>query len=369
MNLPRDPPLPAFANGGSPPRSVLIIATRRIGDVLLATPLMRSIKHAWPDAALDVLVFEGTQGVIAANPDIRRVLAVPERPGRLAHLAFLIRLARRYDAALSTLHGDRPTLYAFVAGRWRAGLLGDEYRERWKKHLLHRWAPFDNLNTHTVLMNLTLARVLGIEPRAEVAVNWRADDARRVDASAPKPPFAILHPYPKFNYKMWRGDAWIEVANWLTGRGYCVVLSGGTDPAETAYVADLVSRMPRGTINLAGKFSLAEAGCLLSRAAVFIGPDTALTHMAAALGVPTVALYGPTDPVKWGPWPKDHALLANPWRRCGSQRAGNVTLLQGVAACVPCTFEGCGRVITSFSDCLQSLSVEKVIAALKERLR
>ena len=52
----------------TPPRSVLIIVTRRIGDVLLATPLMRSVKRAWPDTVLDVLVFEGTQGVIAANP-------------------------------------------------------------------------------------------------------------------------------------------------------------------------------------------------------------------------------------------------------------------------------------------------------------
>ena len=55
-----------------PPRTVLVVVTRRIGDVLLATPLIRSLKHAWPDAAIDVLVFAGTQGVLAANPDIRR---------------------------------------------------------------------------------------------------------------------------------------------------------------------------------------------------------------------------------------------------------------------------------------------------------
>ena len=61
------------------PHSVLVIVTRRIGDVLLTTPLIRTLKRAWPGAAIDVLVFEGTAGVLASNPDIRSVLAIAER--------------------------------------------------------------------------------------------------------------------------------------------------------------------------------------------------------------------------------------------------------------------------------------------------
>jgi heptosyltransferase-3 len=368
----RSAPPPADVSGKSPPRSILIIVTRRIGDVLLATPLMRSVKHAWPDAALDVLVFEGTQGVIAVNADIRRVITVPERPRLLAHLALLIRLARRYDIALSTLHGDRPTLYAFVAGRWRAGLLGAERKERWKRKLLHRWVAFDNLNTHTVLMNLALAKPLGIATRFGVTVSWNTTDAARVDALTAgtiAPRFAVLHPHPKFNYKMWRRDGWIDIANWFAARGYGVVLSGGGNVTEAAYVADLAGSMPPGTINLAGKLTLPEAGCMISRAAVFVGPDTALTHMAAALGVPTAALYGPTDPVKWGPWPNDHALFANPWKRLGSQANGRVRLIQGEAPCVPCLKEGCERRVESYSDCLLQLPAAKVISAIESLLR
>jgi len=352
-----------------PPKSVLIIVTRRIGDVLLATPLVRSVKQAWPDAALDVLVFEGTQGIVAANPDVRRVLAVPERPGWLAHLGFLLKLARRYDVALSPLHGDRPTLYAFIAGRWRAGLLNESRKERWKQRLLDRWAPFDNWNTHTVLMNLALAGLAGIEPRREVAVCWRAEDAGRVEALIGRgdtPPLAVLHTYPKFNYKMWHRAGWIEVAAWLAARGYRIVLSGGADAAELGYVADLARDMPPGTLNLAGRLSLGETGCLISRAAVFLGPDTAVTHMAAALGVPTVALYGPTDPVKWGPWPKGHTAARNPWGRLGSQAAGRVRLVQGNAPCAPCHLEGCERNIGSYSDCLLGLPATRVIAAIRD---
>jgi len=356
----------------TPPKSVLIVVARRLGDVLLTTPLIRSIKRAWPEAAVDVLVFEGTQAVLAANPDVRKVLTVRERPGLLEHLGFLLRLLRRYDVALSTQHGDRPTLYAFLAGRWRAGLLMATRKEQWKQRLLHAWVPFDNLHTHTVRMNLALAGLLGIAAKSEVVVAWSPADAARVDAvlgAENRQPVAVLHPYPKFNYKMWHREGWIAAGRWLAARGHRVVLSGGPDAAEIAYVADLARDMPPGTLDLAGKLSLGEAACLLSRAAIFLGPDTGPTHMAAALGVPTIALYGPTGPVKWGPWPKDHPSTANPWKSLGSQAAGNVILLQGNAPCAPCQLEGCERNVQSFSDCLLRLPAEAVIAALESSMR
>ena len=350
----------------TPPQSVLIIVTRRIGDVLLATPLIRSVKRAWPHAALDVLVFEGTQAAIAANPDVRRVLTVPERPGAFEHLAFIGRMFRRYDIALSTLHGDRPTLYAWLAGRWRAGLLNATGKERWKRPLLDHWIEFDNWNTHTVLMNLALTRPLGIEPQRQVAVSWRPEEAAAVDERLGRSPMpiAVLHPYPKFNYKMWHRTGWIELAAWLAGRGYRIVLTGGGDPAEVDYVAALARDMAPQTENLAGRLKLGETAYLLSRAAAFVGPDTATTHMAAALGIATVALYGPTDPVKWGPWPRGHGAT-NPWRRLGTQVAGKVCLVQGNAACAPCHNEGCERNVRSYSDCLQQLPASNVIAAFQ----
>jgi heptosyltransferase-3 len=93
-----------------------------------------------------------------------------------------------------------------------------------------------------------------------------------------------------------------------------------------------------------------------------------MTHFAAALGVPTAAVYGPTNLVKWGPWPRGHAPDANPWRRCGSQRVGNVALIQGPGACVPCHLEGCDRHIDSFSDCLLDLPPASVIAGIERLL-
>lgn len=350
------------------PREVLVIVTRRIGDVLLATPLIRSLKAAWPATAVDALVFEGTQGALEGNEDLRRVIAVPQRPGPGRHAALLAALARRYDLALSLVPGDRPTLYAWVAGRRRAGLLSASRKDAWKRALLDAWVPFDNLDTHTVRMHLALAGLLGIEAAGNIGVAWRRDDVRRVDrmiGTAPAQRLAVFHPYPRYRYKMWPLEHWARLGAALAARKYRIALTGGADAAEMAYVAELAAQLPAGTVNASGQLTLGASAYLVSRAAVYVGTDTAMTHTAAALGVPTVALFGPSNPVKWGPWPRGHDPARNPWRRCGSQRAGNVALVQNAQACVPCLLEGCDRHVDSDSDCLLTLPPEKVLAAVE----
>src|SRR2546421_11324412 len=90
---------------------ILVVALRRLGDVLLTTPLIRSLKRAWPEAAIDVLAFRGTEGILAGNPDIADAIPMPQRPTAGEGFALLSRLWRRYDLALSTQSRDRPTLF------------------------------------------------------------------------------------------------------------------------------------------------------------------------------------------------------------------------------------------------------------------
>src|SRR6201999_120304 len=95
----------------------------------------------------------------------------------------------------------------------------------------------------------------------------------------------------------------------------------------------------------------------------YVGPDTAITHLAAATGVPTVALYGPTDPRLWGPWPV--AGLDPLWNAAGTiQRRGNVWLVQNPLPCLPCQLEGCERRLDSYSRCLDELTGAQVVAAV-----
>ncbi len=354
------------------PKRILVAVPLRIGDVLLSTPVIRSLRLAWPEAEIDVLVFEHTEGILQRNPDVDRVITVPARPGFLAHLRLILGIFRRYDLALTTLLGDRPTLYVWLAGQMRIGMQDGSGKEHWKQHLLTRWATFDHKGTHTVLTNLGLTKALGIPPCHEVVVGWNESDERSVAALIPfdlgGEAFAVLHMSPKFSYKMWHRDGWVELARWLEKMGIRSVLTGSGAPDEMEYVARIFRSMPPGTVNMAGKLSLAESALLISRARCYVGPDTALTHVAAALGTPTVALFGPSNPVKWGPWPKDFKENRNPYSLKGTQRVNNVILLQGKGDCVPCMEEGCDRHNGSLSDCLQKLPAERLINALDQLL-
>lgn len=350
------------------PRNVLVIVTRRIGDVLLATPVMRSLKRAWPDAMIDALVFDGTAAALSGNPDLNRVRTIPERPSLRQHLVFIGKLLRRYELAVSLVPGDRPTLYAFVAGRKRVGLLLPTRKESWKRHLLHQWVPYELGAQHVLLAHLSVLGTVGVAPLAEVVTGLHEADQRRADevlAPLANQRYVVLHLYPKFNYKMWSDAGWLELARWINARGLAVVLTGSGDAAEFAYVNRLARDMPFA-LNLAGKLSLNETASVLARASAYVGPDTALTHMAAALNVPTVALFGPTDPLQWGPWPKGHDARSTPWRSIGNQSLRNVRIVQGSDACVPCRLEGCERHIASFSACLMSIPALRVIEALNE---
>ncbi len=348
--------------------SALVVCTRRIGDVLLATPVVRSLKAALPHLMIDMLVFEGTEDIVSANLDLRRIWTIPERPPIGAHLRLLRSIWRRYDIALSVLAGDRPTFHAWVAGRYRVGTLLPDGKSWWKRTLLHEWIPFDNLSTHTVVMNLRLLAPLGIKPLGTPVVSWKDEDEesvhRRFSDVETHRRYAVLHVSPKFVYKTWSVAGWVALGQWLVDQGLVVVVAGGASD-QRAYSEQVVKRLPEA-VNLVGHLTLPALGYLLSRAALYIGTDTAVSHMAAAIGAPTVVLFGPSNPVKWGPWPKNFPATAqSPWKTRGSQRLENVYLLQGEGDCVPCLGEGCDRHINSLSKCLQELPVNRVIQAVE----
>jgi len=365
------------ATPSNPPRTVAVVCTQRIGDVLLATALVRSIKRQWPDAEIDMIVYRGTEGVLEHNPDLRNVVTVARRASWRERLASAARLWRRYDIACATLASSRCRFYAWAAGRWRVGLFDPDRPKRATRFLLHRLAPDEHRRVHTVTSYLALAPVLGVAPVGEVVAPGIGDDPTRRAAfdarlaagrGTPPRPLVVVHPYPMFAYKQWHAQGWLQLIDWLRAQGFVVALSGGPASAELEYARRIAESAREPVMNFVGQLSLGETAEMIRRAVLFVGPDTGVTHIAAACGTPTVALFGPSNPCRWGPWPRGWPAGNEPWPLRGSGRRGNVFLLQGEGDCVPCKAEGCERHLASESRCLTELDAKRVIDAAKVML-
>jgi heptosyltransferase-3 len=352
-------------------KSILIVCTQRIGDVLLSTPLARSLKRAHPGAVIDYLVLPGTQGVLRGNPDVRQVHVFAQRVGWKEKIHQMRHIWNRYDLALAAVPTDRARLFAWAAGAKRVGFVSNKqsgFQNLW----LNQAVEFDDLHTPTVQMNLRLLHGLSLPAVATVVNPVSTTQTPELHAWLDhRHNYAVLHPSPKFRYKMWSDEAWPALGKWLGTHHLRVALTSGPDPDEVAYVEHIATQIGENATSFAGQLDLGQISGLLSQSRLYVGPDTAVTHMAAASGIPTIALFGPSNPVKWGPWPQTWNGPDGPWHMQGSQHQGNVWLIQGsdVRGCVPCRLEGCNQHIQSESLCLQNLSLVEVQKAVLECLR
>jgi heptosyltransferase III len=354
-----------------PPRPrILVVALRRLGDVLFATSLIASVRRAFGEAVIDVLVFEDTAGILAGNPDIDRIVAMPSHANAWQGLTLALRLVKRYHLAVSTQTGDRPTLFALIAGRRHVGPIDGGGRGALRRFALSR-SVAPQSGSHRLEDMLRLADALGV-PRVEHLVcpgGVPLPDSASTAMPDPKvgqQPYAVIHAAPMFQYKRWTAQGWQELAAYLRARGLKVVATGGPASGERAYL-DLVWGNVPDVARRDGQLSWPELAALLARARLFVGPDTSVTHLAAAAGCPTVALFGPTDPRLWGPVPAGG--LAPMWEAAGTiQRRKNVWLVQHPLRCLPCHNEGCERHIGSFSRCLDELQPAQVLRAVDAAL-
>ena len=344
-----------------PPRPrVLVITLRRLGDVLLTTPLIRTLKSGLAGSSIESLVFRGTEGMLAGNADLDAVHVIPQRPSPGESFAALRRLWRRYDLAVSTQSGDRPTVLAWAAGRRRAGFVPRD-GGGWKRWLLDTAIVADEEN-HRVNDLLRITDALGLAPRGELV----APSAAPLRANAPAGRYAVLHVNPMFRIRQWTDAGWRELARGLAERGLTVIATGGPDPAEKAYL-DRVWSADIPVVRLDGRLDWPELVTLLRAAAVFVGPDTSMSHLAAATGTPTVALYGPESPSRIGPWPIGG--LDSPWARSGTiQQRANVWVVQNPLPCMPCGKLGCEGHLESYSRCLDEMSPRQVMSAVDQAL-
>lgn len=360
------PPVPTDPVPSHAVSRALVTKLRHHGDVLLASPVLTVLKHAFPAAEVDALVYADTAPMLAGHPALARLHTIDRartrgRAARLAaEVALLARLrARRYDLLVHLTEHPRGLVVALATGaRWAVARTPRRRAWAWRRVYTHLYPwPRGGRFRHTVETNLDALRRLGLCPRDEdkglVLVTSPADAARAESLIAAqglaRRGFAVLHPGSRWLFKRWDPARTAAVASALVQRGLPVIVTGAPDARERALVDGVLAAVapaarPR-VHDLAGTLALGELAALTARARLFVGIDSAPMHIAAAVGTPVVALFGPTDDVEWGPWRVAHRVVA---------AAGH--------PCRPCRNDGCGG--GKRSDCLDALPVAPVLAAI-----
>jgi heptosyltransferase-3 len=344
-------------------KSVLVVVTRQIGDVLLTTPLVHEARHLWPGARITVLGFAGTLGMLQGNPDVDERIELPARLGFGGALRFARKLWRRHELALIADAGDRAHILGWIAARTRAGLLPAQGGSNWFKRALL---------THAVTSGGDLAQEHVVAEKLRLLAPWHKGDAQgmaRVLGPASealpaglvarlKPGYVVMHTPSMWPYKQWPLAHFRELAARLAGAGRQVVLTGSGGAHDRACVASVIDAAPAALLLDAGVLSFGQLAALIRGAALYIGPDTSVSHLAAACDVPVLAIFGPTNPQRWAPWPGVAPVHFQ--RQALSQTQGRITLLQADLPCVPCGKAGCEDHRQSRSDCLRAITPERV---------
>ena len=352
-------------------RRALVVKLRHHGDVLLAAPVLSALKRQAPDCEVDALVYAETAPMLEGHPALSRLHVIDrnwKRQGIVRQASAEWRLlrdlhARHYDLVLHlSVHTRGAWLTRLLRPRWS---VAPRFRPGfWAGSFSHLYPAQSDPHRHTVETNLDSLRALGVEPspqdkavvlvpgaEAEASVTAILDGHR-----LPAGGFVHVHPASRWSFKCWPAERVAALCDALAERGWPIMLTSAPDPGEQALVAAVAAaRAPHGatrapTVDLSGKLSLKELAALTSRARLFVGVDSAPMHMAAAMGTPVVAIFGPSGDREWGPWGPGHRVVASTTHDCR-----------------PCGRAGCDD--SKVSECLTTLPVQQVLAACDELLR
>jgi heptosyltransferase-3 len=354
-------------------RRILVVATRQIGDVLLTTPLLQAARQRWPQARLDVLGFTGTLGMLRGNPDVDQLLEVPGG-FRWANLRSLFwQIWRSYDLALVADPGDRAHLMGWLAAPQRSGIVPAQGGSNWIKRALLDHVVVSAGDLGSVHVTAEKQALLAPWRTATTTVQVVPTPAAPLPAplrDAVKPGAVIVHAPSMWPYKQWPIQHFQQLVAALLAQGRQVILTGSQSERDQECVAALrrLASAPQ-LLDLSGRLDFNQLSGLLQGAALYIGPDTSVSHLAAATGVPVIAILGPTNPQRWAPWPARSETQALFQRSTAVQTVGNVTVLQGTQSCVPCGRAGCEDHRGSRSDCLISITPQQVLEQVEQILK
>lgn len=344
-------------------KRILVLRYRFIGDTILTVPFLRNLRRAEPDARIVWVVAPGSSDVVRGIPYVDEMIywdpvtIHADSRGRHRTLGakwrFIRELrAQRFDKVYVLKRSLSSAIIALLSGaRERVG-----FDTEGRGFLLTRRVPYRH-DRHEVLNFLEVLRADGVPVLDDYLESWSTEDERLKadellanEGFAPGERFALIHPFAAIPQRGWHLDDFAELASRLREEGLRVAVLGA--PRERG-IFEQSKDLFTDCADLVGKSDLRTSMALLRRAALFVGNDSGIMHLAAAAGTPLVALFGPQSPVKFGPW---------------SQRA---RIIYKQFSCSPCRqkfFTECEPSRRMKPACMEAISIGDVLAACRELL-
>lgn len=303
-----------------PFKRILLIKPSAVGDVVHTLPVLVKLRQRYPEAQIDWLITPENADLVRHHPALSNVVLFDRR--RLA------RFGRNWSATtglfrlLSQIRRERYELVVDLHGQLRSAMFtlasGAPYRVGFERTREGAWVsyshriPLPTMEAHAVDRYLWLGQVLGFDASApDFTIHLPEMAEENVTRLLSKHrqlgrPLAVLVPGTVWETKHWRSEGFAEVARELLGRGYAVVLAGSPkDRPRCQQAAELAS----GACDLSGKTTLAEMIALIRRAALCVTNDSGSMHIAVALDKPVVSIFGPTNPLRTGPYGRPLAVV------------------------------------------------------------
>ncbi|MFH0777143.1 MAG: glycosyltransferase family 9 protein [Candidatus Eisenbacteria bacterium] len=294
------------------PAILVVRQQNQMGDMLLASPCLRALRGHFPDAYIALLASHENQAVVRDNPHLDEVFVYDKprfrrSPVELLRLLAALR-ARRFDVAivLSTVSlSVTSVLLALLSGaRYRVSYGGKDYGMSFADAAFHVPVPLGDPGVHQTRLGLGLLEHFGITAEdlsPMMATTAEADEFARAFLAGhnvdPSHTVVGIHPGAGKRKNRWPASSFGQVAEALAEGARVIAIAG---PSDKDVLAEMLREVALPMPLLSGE-SIGRVAAVLKRLSLFICNDTGVLHVAAAVGCPTLALFGPTDPEKWAP--------------------------------------------------------------------
>lgn len=344
-------------NKGNTPtkfQRILLTRLRFIGDVVLATPVIRAMRMAYPEAHIAFLAEREAASLLEQNPYMSEIIPHDSERNPISQLAFYKRLRdRRFDLAVDFLCNPRSALLTYATGApVRVGLDGKP-RSRLYTHRITEDSPRKTV----VESYFQFLRPFHIEPgspkteifltedeqrEARIYLQWQGFDVNR--------PIVGLHPGASWPAKVWPSDRFADLANRLVAKlSAQVLITQG--PKDREIVSEVFHKCI-GNVRVLDILPLRQLAAILSHVDVYVANDSGPMHIAVAVGTKTIGIFGPGEENIWFPY---------------DEAEGHIALRKDVW-CHPCHLDFCDKHGDEYMKCMKLLEVEEVFGAVVERL-